>query len=791
MSWLLSSLKTALVGEIPLGYDFPLPLHFGEQMKADANPKYVTYKNLFEDHIFSDIKTLLNDRLYDVIDNYRQKIDAIQTLNVTTNVKVENDKIEKIMNSPQKNQDGVHQKYFPLSQKFAQFLYSFYNECLTKLKEKQFDYTKASITVGKYFYCMAFVHVILQNFKFVMSEAENKIFTLRKPNYGKDVIIFAFNSCKDEPLLQKSLQVMYNNYSSNAIDLSKLNLDIRHIKSLLKDKTAEEQPSVTTVKFVLEKPIVEEDLDDGIFKERLDVEKELGRALRQGVEALQLEEGMNKETIDLLEQTKSKGIEIEQIEKQTEREVQTLQSQQKELLKKQNLEAVTAAAEVGKRKTLEKKRARLEAEAAEVARAEAETAAAEERARAAAAAAAAEAATAAELAAEATAREQAEKETADQLASELAAKKELEEKSTAEAAKAEQDQIKAIEESLLVAKTLKEVEAEKKLAAEQKLPAEQKNKKKRQGQGQNQVTTNIAEIEERLKALKEQQVKSKELVKGHGETRKLASETAKKLSEEAQALKEQQAAAKAAAEATAKAATEAKAKAEAKAAAEATAKALAEAEAAKAEQTKIALAAAEKAAREAAEKATEEKNKSEAEEKIRKEQREIEDKIAALNEKASKLKQENLDQVSKSLSELHDSKVTLKTILDKGKETLKKGAKSTKILVDYMPPEEGIGALSIYIIIELPGVKPGEKKIPHGYVPIGQPFVQDGKHVQAFTNRMRDLFSMLVGTMLLPVKPSLGELALPYVMDNLKKEKEKEEEDGSWAETKSGELIGS
>ena len=789
MSWLLSSLKTALVGETPLGYDFPLPLHFGEQMKADVNPKYVGYKNLFEDPIFSDIKTLLNERLYDVIDNYRKKIDAIQTLNVTTNVKFENDKIEKIMNSAQKNQDGVHQKYFPLSQKFAQLLYSFYNECLTKLKEKQFDYTKASITVGKYFYCMAFVHVILQNFKFVMSEAENKIFTLRKPNYGKDVIIFAFNWCKDEPLLQKSLQVMYNNYSSNAIDLSKLNLDIRHIKSLLKDKTAEEQPSVTTVRSVLEKLIVEEDLDDGNFKERLDVQKELGRALRQGVEALQLEEGMNKETIDLLEQTKSKGIEIEQIEKETERQVQTLQSQldeQKELLKKQNLEAVTAAAEVGKRKTLEKERARLEAEAAEVARVAAETAAAEEKARATAAAAVAEAAAAAELAAEATAREQAEKETAEKIAGELAAKKKLEEERSAEAAKADEDRRKAIEDGLEITRTLKQVEAD--AAAAKENAAEQKKKKKnRQGQGQNQVTGNIAQIEARVKDLQNQQERSKELVERHKETKKLAREAAEKLSKEAQVLMQQQAAA----EATAKEAAEATAKAAvAKAAAEATAKALAEAEAVKAERSKAAVAA-EKAAREAAEKATEEKNKSEAEEKIRKEEHDIQEKIAALNEKVSKLKQDNLQQVSKSLSELHDSKVTLETILGKGKETLKKGAKSKKILVDYMPPEEGIGALSIYIIIELPGVKPGEKKIPHGYVPIGQPFVQDGKHVQAFTNRMRDLFSMLVGTMLLPVKPSLGELALPYVMDNLKKEKEEEEEDGGWAETKSGELIGS
>ena len=101
-----------------------------------------------------------------------------------------------------------------------------------------------------------------------------------------------------------------------------------------------------------------------------------------------------------------------------------------------------------------------------------------------------------------------------------------------------------------------------------------------------------------------------------------------------------------------------------------------------------------------------------------------------------------------------------------------------------MPPDEGKGTSSIYIIIELPGAKKsGTKKIPHGYVPIGQPFVENGKHVQAFTNRMRDLLSMLVGTMLLPVKPSLGELALPYVMDNLKKEEEQ-------GETKSGELTG-
>ena len=71
-----------------------------------------------------------------------------------------------------------------------------------------------------------------------------------------------------------------------------------------------------------------------------------------------------------------------------------------------------------------------------------------------------------------------------------------------------------------------------------------------------------------------------------------------------------------------------------------------------------------------------------------------------------------------------------------------------------------------YLLLQLHPKGPG---IPVGYVPIGPPLFEDNGHVQAFTNRMVDLFPMLVGVMLPPAAPTLAELAGPNVLRELGK----------------------
>ena len=67
-------------------------------------------------------------------------------------------------------------------------------------------------------------------------------------------------------------------------------------------------------------------------------------------------------------------------------------------------------------------------------------------------------------------------------------------------------------------------------------------------------------------------------------------------------------------------------------------------------------------------------------------------------------------------------------------------------------------------------IHPKGRGIPVGYVPIGPPlFEEDNGHVQAFTNRMVDLFPMVVGTMLPPAAPTLAEVAGPGVLRELGK----------------------
>jgi hypothetical protein len=94
----------------------------------------------------------------------------------------------------------------------------------------------------------------------------------------------------------------------------------------------------------------------------------------------------------------------------------------------------------------------------------------------------------------------------------------------------------------------------------------------------------------------------------------------------------------------------------------------------------------------------------------------------------------------------------------------KKSYPSLRVRVQYLPEENEIQKGS-YLILTING----EQLIPYGYVPIGQPFsIGNNQHQQAFTNRMSDLFPMLIGTTLPQAKPSLHELALPKVMQELK-----------------------
>ena len=69
-----------------------------------------------------------------------------------------------------------------------------------------------------------------------------------------------------------------------------------------------------------------------------------------------------------------------------------------------------------------------------------------------------------------------------------------------------------------------------------------------------------------------------------------------------------------------------------------------------------------------------------------------------------------------------------------------------------------------YIVVK---VGQDDLGVPVGYVPIGPPLLDATGHLQAFTNRMADLFPMLVGTMLPPATPTLAEVAGPGVLRDL------------------------
>ena len=69
-----------------------------------------------------------------------------------------------------------------------------------------------------------------------------------------------------------------------------------------------------------------------------------------------------------------------------------------------------------------------------------------------------------------------------------------------------------------------------------------------------------------------------------------------------------------------------------------------------------------------------------------------------------------------------------------------------------------------YIILAV-----GPEGVPVGYVPIGPPLFGAGGHLQAFTNRMVDLFPLVVGTVLPPAAPTLAEVAGPGVLRELGK----------------------
>jgi hypothetical protein len=83
----------------------------------------------------------------------------------------------------------------------------------------------------------------------------------------------------------------------------------------------------------------------------------------------------------------------------------------------------------------------------------------------------------------------------------------------------------------------------------------------------------------------------------------------------------------------------------------------------------------------------------------------------------------------------------------------------------FVPVKRKHSYVQPYLLLK---IHPEGRGIPVGYVPIGPPlFEADNGHVQAFTNRMVDLFPMVAGTMLPPAAPTLAELAGPSVLRDL------------------------
>jgi hypothetical protein len=150
-----------------------------------------------------------------------------------------------------------------------------------------------------------------------------------------------------------------------------------------------------------------------------------------------------------------------------------------------------------------------------------------------------------------------------------------------------------------------------------------------------------------------------------------------------------------------------------------------------------------------------------------------EEEIARIDEAVAKANAA-LEQAKKKLITLADAQQrVLETLSEvvKTAELTKKGAKSQNVFMDKTQSSKRKPEGS-YIVLRLPGSnleKPTDR-IPYGYVAVGKPLHDDGVLLQAFTNRMADIFPLLVATMLLPAKPSLAERALPDVMEKLKLE---------------------